>query len=470
VILRLKALIVFSALLTAAGCGDAPPKTPTQGTYGQITNQPATQVARKRAPQPLKFDPAALLTCVQTELSPATLFHATSNYAACFTELERYHLGAPSYAAFSTRDGPRAFRNGEQLDPATMEENWVMVWFAGARGWTNGDSPCVVYLQHKPTEMVLDGKGLHFYFAGAAGDIVLLPLYGSARLPLEGQGSTVKFAGKKVETWRWSKVLPREPLMRIRYWASALREFPIYCEETFSVDRSTDSVTTRQKLDYHSINDDWGTKHLKLNPVSPAVGPALQEREFPVKLSRNVVDLEMPTLFGSYMTAEGEAPVDATFFVLRYINEAGQETVATNGLQKAGRDTWAQWLPRDNSIELARQAYRRGDIDGYNYLCYLFARGFSHQRTVAHHGDAPSHVRLIPSAAPTPFVAGLERESTGPNPPLLQTAEAPAHVWPEVAFSDRCRFGSVKVSSNQVPSRLERVALNWNTESLSFFP
>jgi hypothetical protein len=345
-----------------------------------------------------------------------------------------------------------------------------MVWFAGAHGWTNGDSPCIIYLQRKPTQMVLDAHGLHFYFAAGGGDLVLLPFYGSSRLPAEGKASSVAFAGKKVQTWRWPKVLPREPLMRIRYWAGALREFPIYCEETFSVDRSTDSVTIRQRLDYHSIDDHWRTKHLKLNPVSPTLGLALKDRQFPVKLSRNVLDLEMPTPFGPYRAAEGGAPLDATFFVLGHANEAGHEKVVTNSSQRLGRDTWAQWLSHDNCIELARQAYRTGDVDSYNYLCYQFARTFTQQRAVADHSNTTQSERLIPSAGRTPFVAGLERESGGPNPPLLQTGEARPHAWPAVAFDEHWTLGHVKVSSNAAPSRVERVALNWNTEAVLFFP
>jgi hypothetical protein len=470
VILRLKLIAFSSVLLVLASCGDSPPKTPGQGTYGQITNVAAKYVARKRPPETLAFNPAAALTWVRTELSPATLFRTTNNYAAFFTELERYGLGAPSHAAFSTRNGPRAFRNGERLEPSSMEENWVLVWFAGARGWTNGDSPCVVYLQHKPTQMVLETNGLHFYFPGPAGDIVLLPLYGSHRPPAEGQHFPLTFAGKKVQTWQWAKVLTREPLMRIRYWASALREFPLYCDETFSVDRSTDSVTTRQKFDYHAINDDWGTKHLKLNPVSPTLGPVLKDPQFPVKFSRNVLDLEMPTPFGLYMAAEGETPLEATFFVLQHINEAGHATVVTNASDRPGKDAWARWLPRDDCIELARQAYRSSDVDRYNYLCYQFARTFTQQRRRAERGVTTNPVRLIPSGAPTPFVAGLERESGGPSPPLLQISEDRPHMWPVVALDEKGMLGHVKTRSNHAPSQTERVAINWNTESLLFFP
>jgi hypothetical protein len=171
------------------------------------------------------------------------------------------------------------------------------------------------------------------------------------------------------------------------------------------------------------------------------------------------------------MAAEGEAPLDATFYVLRHINETGHEVVVTNRVERGGRETWAQWLSRDDCIELARQAYRSGDVDGYNYHCYLFARTFVHQRPFAVGGDATKGARLIPSAPPTPFVAGLERELPGPNPPLLQKAgQARPPSWPAVVFDESWNFGCVKVSSNPAPSRLERVAINWNTESLWFLP
>lgn len=221
--------------------------------------------------------------------------------------------------ALSGKSGPRAFKNGESLDAPHMEENWVMVWFAGARGW-NRDSPWVVYLQRKPRSLRLDSNGLHFYFAAAAGDIVLLPLYGNYAAHGAGAESEEEFGGKQVKTWEWAEVLPREPLMRIRYWASALREFPTHCEDT------RDGLTIRQKISWHSIRDDWGTKPLRLNPVSPTLAARSKDRTFPVKFSRPVMDLEMPTLYGPYMAAEGEAALEATF-----------SNVITNG------GTWKEW-------------------------------------------------------------------------------------------------------------------------------
>jgi hypothetical protein len=51
-----------------------------------------------------------------------------------------------------------------ELDVTKMEENWLLVWFAGAQGWTNWDTPWAVFLQHNPTSMHLDDAGLHISF------------------------------------------------------------------------------------------------------------------------------------------------------------------------------------------------------------------------------------------------------------------------------------------------------------------
>ena len=364
-----------------AGCGEQPKKTPTQGAFGQIKAQPSTDITRATPPPPPAFDGSPVLTVLQTELSPAILFQTDEREISFFGDLERSGRAAPNYAAFSTRGGPRAFKSGERLDPTGMEENWVMVWFAGARGWTNGDVPWVVFLQHKPRSMRLDTNGLHFAFENRAGSITLLPLYGIYVCPTNESKAAVKFGGKPVQTWKWSEVLHREPLMRVRYWASALRWFPQDCQETFSVDRSTDTLTLRQKISYVSIEDAWSTKPLKLNPVSPTLALASRDANLPIKFSRRVMDLEMPTAVGPYMAAETDAPMDFTFGVLHHINE-GAPASMTNVTAVTERSSWSRWAPpaerRNECIIMAHNAYRAGQIDDYNYACYLFTRAFTH--------------------------------------------------------------------------------------------
>ena len=479
------------------GCGDSRPKTPAQGSYGQIKAQPSTNIPRAQPPGSAELAPpegSVVLKCLQTELSPATLFQTASDQISFFTEMDKHGPGGPTHVAFAGRSGPRAFKAGEKFEAAHMEENWVLAWFAGARGWTNGDSPWVVYLQHKPKAMRLDESGLHFVFRGAAGDIVLLPLYGSYMAPLEGRDSRTQFSGKPVTTWEWAKVLPREPLMHVRYWASALRDFPTYCEETFSVDRSTDSVTMRQKMQWHSIDDDWRTKHLKLNPVSPPLGLASKSPApagFPAKFSRIAMDMVMPTPCGPYMAAEGEAPLDVTFSILQHINARAEATNYTS----AGRGevgTWARWEMGEpgHCITAAREAYRSGDIDRYNYGCYLFARAFTQQR-FAHAApeyfakyelpndvsprtqlatNVPARERLIPSGEPSPFVPGIEREVSGPHARLVQDVRTQEGQWPLVVLrrseKDEWPMGRVQVGANKAPRKVLRGWHSRNTEKI----
>jgi hypothetical protein len=130
-----------------------------------------------------------------------------------------------------------------------MRESWFVVWFAGATNWTNWDSPWFLTLQHRPAKIRFDTEGLHFTFAREAGYAALMPMYGYYK-PLQlGQEASafaqLKEKKKRVLTWEWFKALPADPLARARYWASALREFPLYCEDSFSVDRAHDSVTIR---------------------------------------------------------------------------------------------------------------------------------------------------------------------------------------------------------------------------------
>lgn len=228
------------------------------------------------------FAPAiasAHFAVLETELSPAILVHSDSKYLALFADAD-----APEHIAFVTRNGPRSFKRGEKLKAGEMEECWLLLWDSGFPPW-------VVYLQRKPLALTLDEKGLHFSFANGAGDVVLLPLLGSST---------------NVDTKKWAEFLPREPLLRIRYWASVLREFPIECENSFSISNQT--VTVRQKFRFHSIRDDWQTKPLKLAPISPPLAAAADE-----KLKRKLMDMDMPTPFGPYMGFEGVTEWQAGF-------------------------------------------------------------------------------------------------------------------------------------------------------------
>jgi hypothetical protein len=329
--------LIAATLISAAllcGCRDQLPIAPAHGAYGQITNAPPVAIKRARP----DISPAApwtngKLSVIQTELSPATLFHSRARSLSFFAGMAESGLSGPSFAAISTQKGPKIFRPGETIDPARLRESWFVVWWAGATNWTNWDSPWLVTLQHRPETIRFDTNGLHFGFASEAGYAAALPLYGYGKPMLDPTQShpftLLKDKKKRVHTWEWEKALPADPLARARYWASALREFPLYAEDSFSVDRAHDTVTFRQRIRWLSWNDDWETKHLKLAPVSPVLALAAREG-FPAKFSKEPFDMEMPTPFGPYYGIEGVDEYTVTLPLLRYVNETEAVPALTN--------------------------------------------------------------------------------------------------------------------------------------------
>jgi hypothetical protein len=409
------------AALLAVGCGCAPKqeKAPATGTYGFLTNKPSKNIAQSRpdrsAAQPWTNGE---LSVIQTELSPATLVYCQAQTVSFFANMLETGIGGPAFAAIETEQGPKIFKPGERIDPSRMRESWFAVWWAGASGWTNWDSPWFLTLQRRPAKIQFDTNGLHFTFNDAAGYAALMPMYGYYK-PLQAEQESSPFAQlkekkKRVLTWEWFKALPADPLSRARYWASALREFPLHCEESFSVDRAHDSVVIRQSFRWLSWNDDWNTEHLKLAPVSPVLALAYKEG-FAAQFSKKPFDMEIPTWFGPFYGVEGVGSYDITLPVLRYVHETAGAGSAMSGESNAlyfaiwrnahGRGDWEsarqKWpglhdefrrtaridwpafssangtSPLEqaaNALGAARVAYRLGDADAYAEACHVFAR------------------------------------------------------------------------------------------------
>src|SRR5437868_2676613 len=149
--------MVFRWLLLSAtagavmlsGCGkQAPERAASPAAYGEPGGTSSTNIQRLRPPADNQSGwQNAGFACVQTELSPATLYHSASNYLGLFAGMSSYGLGAPSHLAMSTPQGPKIFKNGTNILATLMEECWLLVWFEGAAGWTNWDSPWAVFLQ-----------------------------------------------------------------------------------------------------------------------------------------------------------------------------------------------------------------------------------------------------------------------------------------------------------------------------------
>lgn len=345
---------------------------PREGLYGPPKGVASSAIPRARmvGEQPVAAWTNAPFWFLETELSPATLYHSTTKHFSCFTGMKEAGLGAPTFAVFNGAEGPRPVKAGSPMDPSAMQECWVMVWFAGAPGWTNWDSPWIVCLQHQPSSMKLNEDGLHFEFPSQAGYVALMPLYGYAKPPQAGREifSQPGPKEKHLKTWEWQNRIPKEVFHRVRYWAAALREFPVHCEESFSVDRSRDAVTIRSKFSWISIDDDWHTKHLKLAPISPPLAHAWKEK-FPVTFSRKVLDMDLFTPYGPYAGVQDVDEFDATLPVLKYVNET-EAPPSASAIQALLASTATNQVARAALERLRRTAaakFRQADRYEYDH-------------------------------------------------------------------------------------------------------
>jgi hypothetical protein len=404
--------------ILAAGCGEKRFEAPRTAAYGAATNSPSLPLAPARlgTTKALPWTNAEL-AIIESELSPAALCFSQARAVSWFAGMAATGPGGPAFVAISTEQGPKIFKPGERIDPARMRESWFVAWFAGANGWTNWDSPWLLTLQHRPKTIRFDTNGLHCTFAGEAGYAGLMPLYGAYKPLQAAQGAspfaTLKEKKKRVLTWEWHLALPADPLARARYWASALREFPIACDESFSVDPAHDAVTIEQSFRRISWTDDWDTKHLKLAPVSPVLAHAFQQ-QFPAEFSRKPFDMEIFTDFGPYYGVEGVDSYRVTLPVLGYVHAtAGAGDSMPDGIdapcfaawQQSHRSGYWETLPRRwttlreqflarerggwaafaaegrapivqaaDALGAARIAWRLQDADAYVMAAHRFAR------------------------------------------------------------------------------------------------
>lgn len=211
-------------------------------------------------------DAPATLALIESAHSPALLVQSGPG------PLRLFAGRAPGWLAWSAAVGQRVTNAPTRLAGTNLTEGWLLVWWAGAAGWADGDSAVALLLGRRPAEVVLDGDGLTLSLPAGSGPLVVLPLFGAQRLPGPGQ-ELAATPGRKDPwpgPWRWTNGLPREPLTRLRYWLSASRHVPL------GVENRTEGAALSESFVFHTLPAaDWPALPLKLVPVRPAVAAAL---------------------------------------------------------------------------------------------------------------------------------------------------------------------------------------------------
>ena len=236
-------------------------------------------------------------------LSPFVLVRNAGPKLALFQGLEPYGLGGPKHSVYDYFFG--------------KDEAWMLLYFEGANGWRGLknvpypiDVPILVVLEKKPVKGRRLGTGFELTFAESCGHVAIVPLYG------------VSYVREK-ETFEWTKQRrpPDSVMARCRLLAQVSREYPVALEESFKVDPVNDVVTIRDRFEFLSINDEWGTQHRKVAPIEYLTAMVNRSGWKPLKVDGKVLDLDMAVGQGLWAGVEGVNEYTYTLSgLLKYIN------------------------------------------------------------------------------------------------------------------------------------------------------
>ncbi|MFW6108182.1 MAG: flagellar filament outer layer protein FlaA [bacterium] len=253
----------------------------------------------------------------QSALSPAVVVESRGETLTLFQGLPAVGLSAPQDSLMRVK---------KRIDETGMKrellEPWLLVWFGSAPLWyrvTVADgSPCptfdvpfLVVLEHKPEEVALDEGGLRLAFGRRAGRVAVMPLYGVHR-PSPSQ------------TTRWREEV--EPIRRVvslcRWWARALRAYPIRVEPSWRIDPEADTIEVRLKYSYLWWPGDWDSRPLKTAPVPPLLALAAQAG-FPVRFETAPRATRCYSAVGPWMAVPETDELRYTIHgVLGHVNQA----------------------------------------------------------------------------------------------------------------------------------------------------
>ncbi len=345
--LRLPAALFLTAgwtlMAAPAFTDDAPPPAPpTEApptvasipgpeSYGDLKG-PFTTDYKPVTPPPSAAWKSARYAMLTSELSPAVLYLNHTHEQHLFGKLSQWGLGAPTSFAF-LNEGPTLQAHSApsvELPTPRLAEPWILVWFHGAKGWTDWDSPWLVVLQHRPSRILKDEDGLHLTFPGDAGITAAMPLFGYGKSPQRWADLTpeARQASQPVaNTEAWVGDLPTQIILRARWWTRALRAYPLHSRETFSVDRGKDRLTIRETMEWLPIPDDWKTPAIKFAPISPTLALAAGDPRFPLTFSAPTFDPDLMTTYGPDMGIIGKDQFDIRLDVLSYLHETEAQQV-----------------------------------------------------------------------------------------------------------------------------------------------
>ena len=209
----------------------------------------------------------------KSKVSAAAWVRTNHNQLTLFEGLDSVNLGQPSFLAYRSAGGIRVVPASVLLSPGghrpDMAAPWLLFWFAGSENWKALDIPVVVVLQRRPATIEQNAGGTTIRFAGEAGVLTAMPLYGARIIHPQ-------------QTSQWASALPADVAAECDFWSRAMRNYPRSGKDRFRV--VGPDVQVRLDYEYLSSEDDWGTAGVKFAPLPHWVGLAAEHPQSVVEL------------------------------------------------------------------------------------------------------------------------------------------------------------------------------------------
>lgn len=298
---------------------------------------------------------------IESAANPAWLIRAKSNEIRFFSDMEAQKLGIPSRIFAMTKNGMEVAEKDKPINGDQMASPWIIASFAGSDVWDTFDVPWLIYLQKRPTQILLTDTNLEIRFnEDDTGYIASMPLYGYLKTPQQGQEDKLFFGPKAraIKSWQWAESLPDDVIDLCNFWCRTFLNYPLGMWETFSVDGQNDLITIRQQYKWLSFDDDWGTEPLKFAALPPTMGLVWLNPGFPVEFSHEIMDPELYTPYGPLVGALDTDTIEMKLKVLQYINETEKpklpnpdNSFAMQALNRLRRDI-KERFPRPDEFDI----------------------------------------------------------------------------------------------------------------------
>ncbi len=237
-----------------------------------------------------------------SELTPAVILQSRADSATLLSDMAEYGLDGPTHMLLPVAGGRTVVKARGRAD-VELAEPWVLVWFAGGRGWDKirhadyvqrsvkskstfaFDVPMLIRLQHKPRTLELGADGLKLTFAKQAGTIQIMPLLGTTRVNAK---ISSRWAHGRLPDW-----LPQ----RARTWSARLGWIPVQVEESYRVDLPAGRVELIHRFEHVRVKDDWNARAVKWSPVAPVIQLAT-EQGMDLSVAPKTAEIGVDTVFG----------------------------------------------------------------------------------------------------------------------------------------------------------------------------